>query len=166
MRAAGANRTNPAAPQARSEGSQGQVRAASTPPLDHFQKAHEPRRGDRCAPLCSVGPPGLLFLFLRSRGYALRACPWLPSGRTCGAPHFDRAYGAPYSVPSGRTCGAPHSDRAYGAPHSLPSGRTCGAPAKSYSCVFAVCGLPAFKAVSTADFTLSYELSEMRFPFM
>jgi hypothetical protein len=69
--------------------------AASTLPLDHRLKAREPRRGDRhSGPFLSAFQACPSFL-KRSRGYALRARPWLPSAapaalvtticRACGA---------------------------------------------------------------------------------
>jgi hypothetical protein len=42
----------------------------------------------------SVGPPGLRFVLLRSRGCELRSCLWLPSGRAFGASFIGNAFGA------------------------------------------------------------------------
>jgi hypothetical protein len=72
------------APQARPEGSQGRARSAL--PLEPHRKRNgapqgrQTRRAQR-----SVGPPGLRFVLLRSRGCELRSCLWLPSGRAFGA---------------------------------------------------------------------------------
>jgi hypothetical protein len=80
--------------------------AASTLPLDHRLKAREPRRGDRHAgPFLSAFQACTSFLE-RSRGYALRARPWLPSAAPAA---LSRPSAAPAALSRPSAAPAAHS---------------------------------------------------------